>query len=78
MMMIVAIAVDQTRELHFMNAVRRHVALLPVSLAGFLVVFATSYWGLHAAMYGLQGAPAPAQPMSTHSADPERPHAAEE
>jgi hypothetical protein len=76
MMMIIAIAVDQTRELHFFNAIRRHVALLPVSLAGFLIVFAASYWGLHAAMYGLEGAPAAAQPMSTHSADPDRPHAA--
>ena len=73
MMMIIAIAVDQTRDLHFMNAVRRHITLLPVSLAGFLVVFVTSYWGLHAAFYGLDGAPA-AQPMSTHSADPDHPH----
>lgn len=73
MMMIIAIAVDHTRELHFLNAVRRHITLLPVSLAGFLVVFVTSYWGLHAAMYGLEGAPG-AQPMSTHSADPDHPH----
>ena len=73
MMMIIAIAVDQTRDLHFLNAIRRHITLLPVSLAGFFVVFVTSYWGLHAAMYGLEGAPG-AQPMSTHSADPDHPH----
>ncbi len=77
MMMIIAIAVDQTRDLHFLNAVRRHVTLLPVSLAGFLVVFVTGYWGLHATFYGLEGAPA-AQPMSTHSADPDNPHVTSE
>lgn len=72
MMMIIAIAVDHTRELHFFNAIRRHVALLPVSLAGFLMVFVASYWGLHAAMYGLEGTPG--APMSTHSFDPDHPH----
>ena len=77
MMMIIAIAVDHTRELHFLNAVRRHITLLPVSLAGFLVVFVASYWGLHAAMYGIDGAPAAqSQPVTTHSADPDHPHAA--
>ncbi len=75
MMMIVAIAVDHTRELHFLNAIRRRTALLPVSLVGFMAVFAVSYWGLHAAIYGLDGAaPDPAVPLSTHSHDPENPH----
>jgi hypothetical protein len=75
MMMIVAIAADHTRELHFLNAIRRRTALLPVSLVGFMAVFAVSYWGLHAAIYGLDGAaPGTAAPLSTHSHDPENPH----
>ena len=55
MMMIVAIAVDHTRDLHFLNAIRRKTVLLPVSLAGFMAVFAVSYWGTHAAIYGVGG-----------------------
>lgn len=73
MMIIIAIAVDHTRELHFMTAIRQNIVLLPASLAGFLALFAISYWGLHGAMYGNTGAAASA-PMSTHSQDPENPH----
>jgi hypothetical protein len=74
MMIIVAIAVDHTRELHFMNAIRRNVALLPVSLAGFLVVFSLSYWGLHAGIYGLNSSGDATAPMSTHTQDADNPH----
>lgn len=75
MMMIVAIAVDHTRELHFLNTIRRRTLLLPISLAGFMAVFAVSYWGLHAAIYGIGGAAeGTADPLSTHSPDPEHPH----
>jgi hypothetical protein len=75
MMMIVAIAVDHTRELHFLNAIRRRTALLPISLAGFMAVFAVSYWGLHAAIYGMgEAVPGTGVPLSTHSHDPENPH----
>lgn len=73
MMIIIAIAVDHTRELHFMTAIRQNIVLLPASLAGFLALFAISYWGLHGAMYGKTGTAASA-PMSTHSQDPENPH----
>ena len=77
MMIIVAIAVDHTRELHFMNAIRRKLVLLPVSLAGFLAVFAVSYWGLHAAIYGIgTGGTVPTTPLSTHSPDKDNPHPA--
>ena len=75
MMMIVAIAVDHTRELHFLNSIRRRTVLLPVSLAGFMAVFAVSYWGTHAAIYGTDGAAQESTaPLSTHSPDPENPH----
>ena len=73
MMIIIAIAVDHTRELHFMTAIRQNIVLLPASLAGFLALFAISYWGLHGALYGSTGA-APSSPMSTHTHDPENPH----
>ncbi len=74
MMIIIAIAVDHTRDLHFMNAIRQNIVLLPLSLAGFLAVFAVSYWGLHATIYGI-GIPVDKNaPMSTHTHDPENPH----
>jgi hypothetical protein len=77
MMMIVAIAVDHTRELHFLNSIRRRTALLPVSLAGFMALFAVSYWGTHAAIYGVGGTKqGTTAPFSTHSPDPENPHPA--
>lgn len=74
MMIIIAIAVDHTRELHFLNAIRQNIVLLPLSLAGFMAVFAVSYWGMHAAIYGV-GIPADKNaPLSTHTPDPENPH----
>lgn len=74
MMIIIAIAADHTRDLHFMKAIRRNIILLPVSLAGFLTVFTVSYWGLHAAIYGL-GVPRDLNaPLSTHTHDSENPH----
>lgn len=74
MMIIVAIAVDHTRELNFLAAVRRNIALLPLSLAGFLAAFAISYWGLHAVMFGVEGGTPPAGGITTHAPDPENPH----
>lgn len=74
MMTIVAIAVDHTKELNFMNAIRRNTRLLPFSLAGFLAVFIVSYWGLHAVMFGLEGAVPPTGNLTTHTPDPEHPH----
>ncbi|HUQ34877.1 MAG TPA: hypothetical protein VM144_00710 [Aestuariivirga sp.] len=74
MMIIVAIAVDHTRDLHFLNAIRRKTVLLPVSLAGFMAVFAVSYWGTHAAIYGGGAAQGTTAPLSTHTQDPEHPH----
>jgi hypothetical protein len=74
MMIIVAIAVDHTRDLHMMDAIRRNIVLLPLSLAGFLTVFALSYWGLHATLYGLGNTGDPSAPLTTHSHDAENPH----
>jgi hypothetical protein len=74
MMMIVAIAVDHTRELHFLKAVRHNTRLLPLSLTGFLAAFAIAYWGLHAALFGLDGVAAPGGNLTTHTPDPDHPH----
>ena len=74
MMIIVAIAVDHKRDLNFMNAIRQNVVLLPASLAGFLAVFAISYWGLHAGIYGLGNSGEVQVPQSTHTQDVEHPH----
>ncbi len=74
MAIIVAIAVDPTRELHFLPAVRKSLRAVPAALAAALAIFAGGYWGLHEAFYGRPG---PGQvPISTHTFDPEHPHAA--
>jgi hypothetical protein len=75
MAVIVAIAADHTREMHFLAAVRRHLAGVPASLAAALLIFSVTYWGLHAAFYGWEGQPGavPAAP-ATHSHSPEHPH----
>jgi hypothetical protein len=74
MMTIVAVAVDHTKELNFLRSIRRNSKLLPISLAGFLAIFVTSYWGLHATFYGLDGGTKPSGDLTTHSPDPEHPH----
>jgi hypothetical protein len=73
MAIIVAIAVDPTKELHFIPFIRKRAAMVPVGLAAALVVFATGYWGLHIALYGVQER-AEITDMTTHTFDPEHPH----
>ncbi len=76
MAIIVLIAADPEREVHFLPAIRRHLAAVPAGVAAALVVFALGYWGLHAALYGPEGAPGATQgTLTTHSQDPENPHA---
>lgn len=75
MAIIVAIAADHTRELHFLPAVRRALAAVPAALAIVLVVFATGYWGLHLAFYGPDNGPRTlAANMATHTPNAEHPH----
>ena len=77
MAIIVAIAVDPERELHFLPAIRRSLAGVPAALAAALVVFVTSYWGVHLAFYGTSTAgPASTTAIATHTFDPENPHTA--
>jgi hypothetical protein len=45
MAIIVAIAADHTREVHFLPALKRRLAGVPAGLAATLVIFVTGYWG---------------------------------
>lgn len=75
MAIIVAIAADHTREVHFLPALKRRLAGVPTGLAAALLIFASGYWGLHIALYGPEGrVGAPAGEMATHSHSPEHPH----
>ncbi len=75
MAIIVAIAADHTREIHFLPAVKRSLAGVPVGLASALVVFVTGYWGFHIAVYGPEGRIGqPTGEIATHSHSPEHPH----
>jgi len=73
MAMIVAIAADPTRELHFLPKLRQSLRHVPIGLALVSAVFAGGYWGLHVAIYG-SGAPREAGDRATHSYSPEYPH----
>ena len=75
MAIIVAIAADHTREVHFLPALKRRLAGVPAGLAAALVIFVTGYWGLHIAIYGIEGnAATPAGERLTHTPNPEHPH----
>ncbi|RYE42851.1 MAG: DUF305 domain-containing protein [Hyphomicrobiales bacterium] len=73
MAIIVAIAADPTPQMRF--AIRRSVWTIPAGIGAALVVFASSYWGLHLALYGSDGAPGLASAeMATHTYSAEHPH----
>lgn len=75
MAIIVAIAADHTRAVHFLPALKRSVAGVPVGLAAALVVFVTGYWGTHIAIYGIAGRPdTVTTDRLTHTPNPEQPH----
>jgi len=75
MAIIVAIAADHTREVHFLPALKRRLAGVPAGLAAALVIFVTGYWGLHIAIYGIEGNTSTlAGERLTHTPSPEHPH----
>ena len=55
MAIIVAIAADRTREVHFLPAVKRALAGVLAGLAVALVVLASGFLGLHVAIYRAEG-----------------------
>lgn len=78
MAIIVAIAADHTREVHFLPALKRSLAGIPAGLVTALTVFAVGYWGLHAAFYGKDGTSLPlSEGITTHSPSMEHPHGPE-
>ena len=70
----VAIAVDPTKEWHFLPAIRNSLRGVPAALVVALALFAGGYWGLHQAFYGREGVVE--EPMTTHTFDPDHPHEA--
>ncbi|UWU87710.1 DUF305 domain-containing protein [Bradyrhizobium yuanmingense] len=75
MAVVVAIAADHSREVHFLPALKRRLAGVPTGLAAALVIFTTGYWGLHIAIYGLEGDIGTlAGERLTHTPNPEHPH----
>jgi hypothetical protein len=50
------------------------LASVPAGLAVALVVFVSSYWGLHAGIYGVDNLDRPATELTTHSYSAEHPH----
>lgn len=75
MAIIVLIAADHTREVHFAPALKRKVAAIPMTLAAALSLFVSGYWGTHIALYGAAGRAGAPAVTTTHSHDPEHPHA---
>jgi hypothetical protein len=74
MAIIVLIAADHTREIHFAPALKRRVAAIPAALAAALVLFVAGYWGSHIALYGTAGRTDAPALTTTHTHDPQRPH----
>jgi hypothetical protein len=75
MAIIVLIAADPERQLHFLPAIRRKLTAVPAGLLIAVILFVTSYWGLHRVFYGPQGLEgSSAAEMATHSHSPEHPH----
>jgi hypothetical protein len=73
MAVIVAIAADHTREVHFLPGLKRRLTGVPAGLAAAIVIFVTGYWGLHVAIYGVKGTN-PAGERLTHTPNAEHPH----
>ena len=75
MAVIVAIAADHTREVHFLPALKRRLAGVPAALTAALVIFVSGYWSLHILIYGVAGSPGmPAGDRLTHTPNAEHPH----
>ncbi|WP_276117978.1 hypothetical protein [Pararhizobium qamdonense] len=75
MAILLAVAADQRSGVDLMTVFKRRVSAIPVGLSAALIVFCTSYWGLHVAFYGYDGEVRVDEgSKTTHSFDPEHPH----
>ncbi len=78
MAIIVAIAADHTRQIRFLPTLKRSLAGIPAALFATITLFAVSYWGLHIALYGVDGASEPTTPgLTTHTPNETHPHGTE-
>ena len=74
MAILVAVASDHSRQSHVLVAFKQAPRNIPAGLAAALVVFVSSYWGLHVAFYGPDGHVGPATAeRATHSHNSEHP-----
>lgn len=74
MAIIIVIAVDRTRENHFLPKLKARLFGVPSGLVFALALFSASYWGLHAAIYSNQGTATTPTELTTHTQNPENPH----
>jgi hypothetical protein len=78
MAIVLAVAVDHSRESHVLAQAKQSIRAIPVGVAVALVLFGSGYWGLHRAFYGPGGYVGPAMAeKATHSHNPEHPHGPE-
>ncbi len=80
---LVAIAVDHTRDLHFWSRKRQALIDLLLGLTSALAIFASTNWGLHAGFYGNETRTmaemlAEDTDIATHSVSPEHSHGPQE
>ena len=79
MAIVLTVAADHSRAptplARWQEVVRRPLAGVPLGLAAALMMFASGYWGLHVAFYGVNGHVGPiTAERATHSHSPEHPH----
>jgi len=75
MAILVAVACDRCRITRLLPSLKTHLPAIPGGIMAALIVFATGYWGLHAAFYGTEGFSGAATPeRATHSHNAEYPH----
>ncbi|WP_244490228.1 hypothetical protein [Rhizobium sp. Root483D2] len=76
MAILLAVAADHRTGVDVLTNLKRGTWRIPIGMASALVIFCTAYWGLHLAFYGIDGKlDGHEGPKSTHSYDPEHPHA---
>jgi hypothetical protein len=80
MAILVSVIAEHSRDVHFMPALKRSLAGIPVGLAGTLILFVAGYWGLHTTIYGPagNGTSYADAAKTTHTPNAEHPHDAAE
>lgn len=75
---LVAVACDQNREAGVLAKLKQKLPAIPAGVAVAMLVFMSSYWGLHLAFYSAEGFSGPvATDKTTHSHSAEYPHGPE-